>query len=459
MKSKSPFAMKSPLLAYKSDMRGAYANPKYVKEEIVGVKIGEALTKAGTDIFSGLTTKPKSESGDGGGSGGDVINNIYANGSNGGSGSNTDTGSETDMITTTKNVLGSNQGNTGNSYAKSYSGLSKDEGGNAKATGDFKGGNLTDWTNYVKDYNSKKNSTTETTSNSVTRTYKIIDGKKVYDTQSTNPISMKGSPVKHNAETALADARQNNPFARMLKSNNVPQNLDAAKSQPRNFAGVIAQAISDQGGSAAGSIGQQIGNQAQQRAADVGGSTSVDPFLPPPNQVAETGSYSGNGDRMLEMDSNPVGNQSIGRNANLASQLFGSGQRASMLAMKGTPLHHDSEKQAHTHPTKTTTKMKPDGEYPGARYVKGDLVDQDDLLDKTKLDAHIATQVQSDKKGTFIKEKSDDGPGSDIETSKGFGKKIRLESMGRSSYTSNMKDQLDPHDFLFKNTPKNNKKK
>ena len=53
----------------------------------------------------------------------------------------------------------------------------------------------------------------------------------------------------------------------------------------------------------------------------------------------------------------------------------------------------------------------------------------------------------------------DSGPGSNIETDRGFGKKIRLESMGRSSYTSNMKDQLDPHDFLFKNTPKNNKKK
>ena len=91
MKSKSPFANKSPLLAYKSDMRGNYANPKYVKEELVGVKIGEALTKAGTDIFSGLTTKPKSKSSDGSGSGGDVINNIFANGSNGGSGSNTDT--------------------------------------------------------------------------------------------------------------------------------------------------------------------------------------------------------------------------------------------------------------------------------------------------------------------------------------------------------------------------------
>ena len=92
MKSKSPFAMKSPLLAYKSDMRGNYANPKYVKEELVGVKIGEALTKAGTDIFSGLTTKPKSESSDGSGSGKmNVTFNNNNNGSNGGSGSNTDT--------------------------------------------------------------------------------------------------------------------------------------------------------------------------------------------------------------------------------------------------------------------------------------------------------------------------------------------------------------------------------
>jgi hypothetical protein len=137
-----------------------------------------------------------------------------------------------------------------------------------------------------------------------------------------------------------------------------------------------------------------------------------------------------------------------------AESIFGSPMQRQGLMNLGTPLHHDSEKQAHTHPSKTTTKMKPDGEYPGARYVKGDLVDQDDLLDKTELDAHIATQVQSDKKGTFIKEMPDTGPGSDIETSKGFGKKIRLESMGRSSYTSNMKDQMDPHNFLFKNTPK-----
>ena len=65
--------------------------------------------------------------------------------------------------------------------------------------------------------------------------------------------------------------------------------------------------------------------------------------LPPPNQVAESGSYAGTGDRMLEMDSNPVGNQSIGRDTDVASQLFGSGQRASMLAMKGPPLHIEDQ--------------------------------------------------------------------------------------------------------------------
>jgi len=123
-----------------------------------------------------------------------------------------------------------------------------------------------------------------------------------------------------------------------------------------------------------GSISQQIGNQAQQRAADAGGSTGVDPFLPPPNQVAETGSYGGGGDRILEMDSNPVGNQSIGRNTDVTSQLFGSGQRASMLAMKGTPLAH---KTAAKHPEphrKTKTfggKLKP-----GDPYIVADNVDE-----------------------------------------------------------------------------------
>ena len=82
--------------------------------------------------------------------------------------------------------------------------------------------------------------------------------------------------------------------------------------------------------------------------------------LPPPNQVAESGSYAGTGERMLEMDSNPVGNQSIGRDTDVASQLFGSGQRASMLAMKGTPLHNagHGENKAHSHSSNKTTKFE-----------------------------------------------------------------------------------------------------
>ena len=169
------------------------------------------------------------------------------------------------------------------------------------------------------------------------------------------------------------------------------------------------------------------------------------------------------GNRDFTFNENEIAPGTLGSQASVGVQkeIFGGGQAqtaAEQLAAEQlqTPLLSKGHgvKQAHTHPTKTTTKMKPDGEYPGARYVKGDLVDQDDLLDKTKLDAHIATQVQSDKKGTFIKEKPDTGPKSDISTAKGFGKKIRLESMGRSSYTSNMKDQLDPNKFLFQKTPK-----
>ena len=347
MKSKSPFANKSPLLAYKSDMRGNYANPKYVKEELVGVKIGEALTKAGTDIFSGLTTKPKSKSSDGSGSGGDVINNIFANGSNGGSGSNTDT----DLNRRTE-VL-EEQGSGG------FSGQSAQ---------DLLGRNLTTEESKWKDTEIKRLGGVQQYRDH----YKIGKEKDKFHTETTNkyenekltssvvkdllnPISMKGSPVKHNAG-AVGSIAGANPLAGGIAgisqqiSNQAQQRAAKSQSSVTGIFGTIAQAAM-QGGSAVGSISQQIGNQAQQRAADAGGSTSVDPFLPPPNQVAETGSYGGGGDRILEMDSNPVGNQSIGRDTDVASQLFGSGQRASMLAMKGTPLHTEGHggAEGHTH--------------------------------------------------------------------------------------------------------------
>ena len=414
MKSKSPFAMKSPLLAYKSDMRGNYANPKYVKEEIVGVKIGEALTKAGTDIFSGLTaTKPESESGDGGGSGkmNFTINNSNVNGSNGGSGSNTDKpkpntdkpkpNTDTDLNRRTE-VL-EEQGS---------------EGFSGKSAKDLLGRNLTTKESAWKDAEIKRLGGVQQYRDQ----YKIGKEKDKFHTETTNkyeneklissvvkdllnPISMKGSPNKLIGDT-MDPYGQINPGA-------VPPN----------------QAQNDLG---AQPIISANGLRPSNRSIDM--SAISDPY-------SALGADFGAGTR------------------NKAQSIYGSaGQRQGLMNL-GTPLHHNSEKQAHTHPSKTTTKMKPDGEYPGARYVKGDLVDQDDLLDKTELDVHIATQVQSDKKGSFIKEMPDSGPGSNIETDRGFGKKIRLESMGRSSYTSNMKDQLDPHDFLFKNTPKNNKKK
>ena len=179
------------------------------------------------------------------------------------------------------------------------------------------------------------------------------DDSYSFGNEGITAMNMKGSPVKHNAGAAGAIgsdfSQAKNQYADIFSKSatTVGQNKQSGVGALQSF---ITRA-KNQGGSMVGSISQQIGNQAQQRAADAGGSTSVDPFLPPPNQVAETGSYGGGGDRILEMDSNPVGNQSIGRDTDVASQLFGSGQRASMLAMKGTPLHTEGHGGAkgHTH--------------------------------------------------------------------------------------------------------------
>jgi hypothetical protein len=128
---------------------------------------------------------------------------------------------------------------------------------------------------------------------------------------------MTGSPVKHN-ESAVGS-------------------IAGAQPQGQSMAGIraIGQKPTDSaqgGGGVFGAAAQAIGSTG-----------AFGEPLPPPNQVAESGSYTGAGERMLEMDSNPVGNQSIGRDTDVASQLFGSGQRASMLAMKGTPLHIEDQ--------------------------------------------------------------------------------------------------------------------
>lgn len=168
------------------------------------------------------------------------------------------------------------------------------------------------------------------------------------------------------------------------------------------------------------------------------------------------------GIRDFTFNENEIAPGTLGSQASMGIQkeIFGGGQAQAAAEQLQTPLYDKGHgvKQAHTHPSKTTTKMSGKGEMPGSSYVKGDYVDEDDLLD-VGMQRHIATLAQSDNKGTFIKQKPDTGPESNISTAKGFGEKIRLNNMSRPDYTSNEGDQMDPHDFLFKKTPKNNKKK
>ena len=483
MNSKSPFAMKSPLHVYKNDQKGNYANPQYVKEEILGVAIGEAITKTSDNIFSGLTEKNEEKK----------INKERLDISN-------RNRLEKSAAEPAREVMKGLEYDMNKPSSKSFKTL-------ARTTIPDRPSNLSKSSNTFSDKNAWDSNRNNVQNDA---RFKGPGGKEKFFTAAKLYREDKGTSINttfDGGKTRFEDGK------RMLavNMNGSPNKLieDTMKKSPVKH-----------NASAVGSI---AGSQLQSQSAMFG--AAAQESLPPPNQVAESGSYAGTGDRMLEMDSNPVGNQSIGRNTDVASQLFGSGQRASMLAMKGTPLHnaghgenkahshssnkttrfeknvkslisdygseHDNvpekpkkyinpftatrqdgtnpvmtgdgtplrnaghgEKQAHSHPSKTTTKMKPDGLYPGAKYVKGDLVDQDDLLDKTKLDAHLATAVKSDKKGSFIKEKPDSGPGSDIDSAKGFGKKIRLNNMARSGYTANLKDQMDTNKFLFQKTPK-----
>ena len=449
MNSKSPFAMKSPLHVYKNDQKGNYANPKYVKEEILGVAIGEAMTKTSENIFSGLTEKNEDKKLQ------NKINKERLDISNINRleisaaepareamkkleyDMNNPSSKLSPKITIPERTSNLSKGNNLPTYAEAY----KNDLEGVRTTKGYK-----NYEAYLNDMKGIKKGDNRDLEREAARSAINMNGspnKLIEDT-------MKKSPVKHNASAvgSIAGAQPQGQsaisLAGSMQGGNSMAGIRAIGQKPTDSA---------QGGGGMFAAAAQAAGGLREFASQ---NKAYQESLPPPNQVAESGSYAGTGDRMLEMDSNPIGNQSIGRNTDVASQLFGSGQRASMLAMKGTPLHNagHGEKQAHSHPSKTTTKMKPDGLYPGAKYVKGDLVDQDDLLDKTELDAHLATAVKSDKKGSFIKEKPDSGPGSDIDSAKGFGKKIRLNNMARSGYTSNLKDQMDPNKFLFQKTPK-----
>ena len=139
------------------------------------------------------------------------------------------------------------------------------------------------------------------------------------------------------------------------------------------------------------------------------------------------------------------------------------GNPDSVLAMKGTPLHtkgHGVE-QAHTHPTKTTTKISGKGEMPGSSYVENDYADED-ASNAVGLSPHTATLVKTTRKGEpYIREKNAPKfPLSKFENfiNENIGKagapRRSLSNFPRPDYISNEGDQLDPHNFLFQNTPK-----
>lgn len=269
---------KSPLNAYKYNMTGAYANPQTVIQPILGAEVAKSVIGAASKLGSQLITKEV---------GGKAAKQAKA--------------------------------------SKNFSDMAKSgqEESNKIQNSKVGGESILE---------------TDLSSKGMMGAVKPELGNFSFLSGNENPLTqMKGSPVKHNAGAAGAIgsdfSQAKNQYADIFgkSATTVGQNKQSGVGALQSF---ITRA-KNQGGSMVGSVGQQIGNQAQQIAADAGGSTGVDPFLPPPNQVAETGSYGGGGDRILEMDSNPVGNQSIGRDTDVASQLFGSGQRASMLAMKG----------------------------------------------------------------------------------------------------------------------------
>jgi len=288
---------KSPLAAYKSDLRGFYGSPRYVQQaESVGVAVGRSLRKTGQDIFNNFTGAEKEKES------GELAHKRameikWGKDQSGPKSNNSSTSSHEENMRT--------HGLKSYKETQVEDFMNRDFGGNKAGSRNIatkKGKKILKLPSYEEAWN--KNLSNIQNKYKDLDAYKSDMGKiKKGDSRdkereavraSLNP-TMKGSPVKHDPGNTI-------------------------KSQGPARGGVSAEDFAS-------------GNYA--KPADAIDATSADTFAPPPNQVAETGSYSGGRDRILEMDSNPVINQSIGRDTDMASQLFGSGQRASMLAMKG----------------------------------------------------------------------------------------------------------------------------
>lgn len=358
MKSKSPFGKNTPLKKIEifQGSTSTYRHPSTVIQPIVGAEVGKKLAEVGSKIavdainaMPGKNQEPRPK---------DRIVNVIGETAKG-----MDlTPKGRDLKTTQKieNKLAQTQGTPKKTLKQAYAGRDMKE----------YGGMTFDQYKAVakKDPLYGTSGTTGGLKRMESRvTY--IDGKRAISTpykETKNNLlaaQMKGSPVKHNAEAS-------------------PKGF-FAKTQAR-LAAAAGNAIKSQSPDRGGVSAEDFASGNYAKPADAVDATSVDTFTPPPNQVAETGSYSGGRDRILEMDSNPVVNQSIGRDTNIASQLFGSGQRASMLAMKGSPMH------AHT-PTH------------GKKYKKGDLIDESDFETLgTGYNVQNISDIQEDKKGQFI---------------------------------------------------------
>lgn len=321
--------LKSPLSAYKSDLRGFYGSPRYVeKAQSLGVDIGKSLSKVGSNIFTNFTGAEKEEPSK-------SINSIGLGGKKhegfGLKDRYTDTLPETPNVNTnlTKGGFGRFTDKDSKAIVPNLVELKRIE---SKDRG-------------IVTKNGKKELRLPTDNNG--------DVEKGSLGVSGTVAMMKGSPVKHNDQQEVSNQRKLEDImkqpgslvanaAKFMRSRKADRSAvgSIAGPQPQSSAISIAGLSLSEG--SATPIGQKptgsipggaglFGAAAQASRAAAASQES----LPLPNQVAESGSYAGTGDRILEMDSNPVANQSIGRDTDITSQLFGSGQRASMLAMKG----------------------------------------------------------------------------------------------------------------------------
>ena len=392
MKSKSPFAMKSPLLAYKSDQRGNYANPEYVPRVDVGAAVGAHVAKTAADVFSSISQadKAKQKAATDKASGGSNVNNQTVNvhyGSGSGSGGEKEHKFGFDFGET--NLTPDPIKFPGGKGSSSGEGYSEDRYRDLKTTGESTRGSSGTFANnderkyyegkiakhmksgmnenqaiqaYRKNHNIGKEIPGETTTiNQTARDLFDKDGKLIQEGEWKNQginkataMNMKGSPNKLIGDT-MDPYGQINPGA-------VPPN------QAQNDLG--AQPI----------IGAQ-GSQPSARAIDM--AAIENPYATP------------------GADFNPQSKMK-------AESIFGSaGQRQGLMNL-GTPLHdkgHANDYEGHTHRKK------------GGSYKEGDYMDETDMETSfPKLHTQDVGEIKRDKKSQFMVSKNEDYNPTKIDT-------------------------------------------